>query len=158
MSKAHPSEKKSHVCPPSNAIHPSDRWESLFVYSFVCKFTSLRGKIEGLETPMEWALLHLLWSILKKTHHLGTFSLSFETALLSREPNPILTQLLGQFILNLKPHTRNLRWTHSQRHSEFNYFNDVAVLAVQIKSRPLWRASCLNISNPRREQYFGTRI
>lgn len=34
--------------------------------------------------------------------------MDFETALLSKEPNPILTQLLGQFILNLKPHTRNL--------------------------------------------------
>ena len=34
---------------------------------------------------------------------------SFENALLSREPNPILTQLLCHFILNLKPQTRNLR-------------------------------------------------
>lgn len=34
---------------------------------------------------------------------------SFEEALLSREPNEILSQLLAQFILNLKPQTRNLR-------------------------------------------------
>jgi hypothetical protein len=46
-------DKKGHVCPPSNATHPSGRWESLFVYSFICKFTNLRAKVEGLETPME---------------------------------------------------------------------------------------------------------
>ena len=46
-------DKKGHICPPSNATHPSDRWESLFVYAFICKFTKLRGKVEGLETPME---------------------------------------------------------------------------------------------------------
>ncbi|KAF8216032.1 hypothetical protein K438DRAFT_1704971 [Mycena galopus ATCC 62051] len=78
-------EKKGHVCPPSNATHPSGRWESLFVYSFITKFTNLRTKIEGLETPMD-----------------------FEEALLSQEPNTILTQLLARFILNLRPQTRNL--------------------------------------------------
>ncbi|KAK7064079.1 peptidase family M3-domain-containing protein [Favolaschia claudopus] len=83
----HPSSesKKGHVCPPSDATHPSDRWESLFVYSFICKFTNLRAKVEGLETPMD-----------------------FEAALLSQEPNTILTQLLARFILNLRPQTRNL--------------------------------------------------
>ncbi|KAJ7925964.1 hypothetical protein B0H13DRAFT_1974060 [Mycena leptocephala] len=78
-------DKKGHVCPPSNATHPSGRWESLFVYSFICKFTNLRAKVEGLETPMD-----------------------FEEALLSQEPNTILTQLLARFILNLRPQTRNL--------------------------------------------------
>ena len=34
---------------------------------------------------------------------------SFENALLSNEPNSILSQLLVQFIVNLKPQTRNLR-------------------------------------------------
>ncbi|KAJ3866105.1 hypothetical protein EV359DRAFT_72021 [Lentinula novae-zelandiae] len=76
---------KGHVCPPSNAKHPSDRWESLFIYSFICKFTNLRGKVEGLETPMD-----------------------FENALLLREPNVIVTGVLTRFILNLRPHTRNL--------------------------------------------------
>ncbi|KAJ4485839.1 hypothetical protein J3R30DRAFT_3655172 [Lentinula aciculospora] len=76
---------KGHVCPPSDAKHPSDRWESLFVYSFICKFTNLRGKVEGLETPMD-----------------------LETALLLREPNVIMTNVLTRFILNLRPHTRNL--------------------------------------------------
>ncbi|TFK77353.1 hypothetical protein BDN72DRAFT_784428 [Pluteus cervinus] len=85
MSTAPGADKKGHICPPSNAKHPSDRWESLFVYSFICKFTSLRGKTEGLETPMD-----------------------LENALLSREPEPILTKVLTQFILNLKPQTRNL--------------------------------------------------
>ncbi|KAF9015627.1 hypothetical protein BDQ17DRAFT_57632 [Cyathus striatus] len=79
------SEKKGHICPPSDATHPSDRWETVFVYSFICKFTNLRGKIEGLETPVD-----------------------FENALLSNEPNDILSQMLAQFILNLKPQTRNL--------------------------------------------------
>ncbi|KAF7307092.1 hypothetical protein MIND_00502500 [Mycena indigotica] len=78
-----------HVCPPTSttspSTHPSGRWESLFVYSFICRFTNLREKIEGLETPMD-----------------------FEEALLSQEPNPILTQVLAGFILNLRPQTRNL--------------------------------------------------
>ncbi|KAJ7446470.1 hypothetical protein B0H11DRAFT_2084887 [Mycena galericulata] len=85
MSHATSTDKKGHVCPPSTATHPSGRWESLFVYSFICKFTNLRTKVEGLETPMD-----------------------FEEALLSQEPNTILTQLLARFILNLRPQTRNL--------------------------------------------------
>ncbi|KAJ3516091.1 hypothetical protein NLJ89_g1340 [Agrocybe chaxingu] len=85
MSTSQRIEKKSHVCPPSNAIHPSDRWESLFVYSFICKFTSLRHKVEGLESPMD-----------------------LEGALMSKEPNSILSQVLANFIVNLKPQTRNL--------------------------------------------------
>ncbi|KAI5898043.1 uncharacterized protein SCHCODRAFT_02610964 [Schizophyllum commune H4-8] len=85
MSTTQTGEKKGHVCPPSNAKHPSDRWESLFVYSFICKFTNLRGKVEGLETPMD-----------------------FENALLDKEPNTILTGILTRFILNLRPQTRNL--------------------------------------------------
>ncbi|KIM47759.1 hypothetical protein M413DRAFT_439429 [Hebeloma cylindrosporum] len=78
-------DKKPHVCPPSKAIHPADRWETLFVYSFICKFTNLRHKVEGLESPMD-----------------------LEEALMLKEPNTILTQLLVQFIINLKPQTRNL--------------------------------------------------
>ncbi|KAJ7751300.1 hypothetical protein DFH07DRAFT_826810 [Mycena maculata] len=85
MSHTNTTDKKGHVCPPSNATHPSGRWESLFVYAFICKFTNLRAKVEGLETPMD-----------------------FEEALLSQEPNTILTQLLARFILNLRPQTRNL--------------------------------------------------
>lgn len=50
---AQQAEKKGHICPPSDAGHPADRWESLYVYSFICKFTILRSKVEGLETPME---------------------------------------------------------------------------------------------------------
>ncbi|KAH7886123.1 hypothetical protein F5I97DRAFT_1205912 [Phlebopus sp. FC_14] len=85
MSAVQQAEKKGHVCPPSDAKHPSDRWESLFVYSFMCKFTNLRAKVEGLETPMD-----------------------FENALLLPGPDPILSKILQQFILNLRPHTRNL--------------------------------------------------
>ncbi|EGN93155.1 hypothetical protein SERLA73DRAFT_64527 [Serpula lacrymans var. lacrymans S7.3] len=85
MSAAPQAEKKGHVCPPSNATRPRDRWESMFIYSFICKFTQLRSKVEGLETPMD-----------------------FENSLLSREPNHILSKILQQFILNLRPQTRNL--------------------------------------------------
>ncbi|OSD03250.1 hypothetical protein PYCCODRAFT_1434665 [Trametes coccinea BRFM310] len=84
-SAVEPTEKKGHICPPSNAKHPSDRWESLFVYGFICRFTQLRGKVEGFNTPMD-----------------------FEEALLSPEPNPIMTQILSRFVLNLRPGTRNL--------------------------------------------------
>ena len=39
---------------------------------------------------------------------------SFEDALLSPEPNLIMTQILSRFVLNLRPGTRNLRcaWFH----------------------------------------------
>jgi hypothetical protein len=40
---------------------------------------------------------------------LGFCFSSLENALLSKEPNSILSQLLVQFIINLKPQTRNLR-------------------------------------------------
>lgn len=47
-------EPKGHICPPSDAKHPKDRWESLFVYGFICRFTTLRGKVEGLDSPVEY--------------------------------------------------------------------------------------------------------
>ncbi|KAF9245782.1 hypothetical protein BU15DRAFT_70853 [Melanogaster broomeanus] len=89
MSAAQQGEKKGHVCPTSDANHPSDRWESLFIYSFICKFTNLRTKVEGLETPMD-----------------------FENALIMPGPDPILSKILQQFILNLRPQTRNLSVDH----------------------------------------------
>ena len=46
-------DKKGHVCPPSDATHPRDRWETLFVYAFICKFTQMKTKVEGLDSPME---------------------------------------------------------------------------------------------------------
>ncbi|KAF9814526.1 hypothetical protein IEO21_05077 [Rhodonia placenta] len=85
VAAADSADKKGHICPPSDATHPRDRWESAFVYAFVCKFTNLRSKVEGLDTPMD-----------------------FEEALLSEEPHPIVTQILARFILNLRPQTRNL--------------------------------------------------
>ncbi|KAA1467992.1 hypothetical protein DENSPDRAFT_833170 [Dentipellis sp. KUC8613] len=78
-------EKKGHICPPSNATHPRDRWETLFVYAFMCKFTQLRSKVEGLDSPMD-----------------------FEEALLSHEPHPIMTHVLTRFVLNLRPGARNI--------------------------------------------------
>ncbi|PPQ71464.1 hypothetical protein CVT26_011243 [Gymnopilus dilepis] len=85
MSSSAKLQKRPHVCPPSDATHPKDRWESLFVYSFICKFTNLRHKVEGLESPMD-----------------------LEDALMQKEPNNIVSQILAQFIVNLKPQTRNL--------------------------------------------------
>ncbi|KIK96396.1 hypothetical protein PAXRUDRAFT_826021 [Paxillus rubicundulus Ve08.2h10] len=89
MAAAQQAEKKRHICPPSDANHPSDRWESLFVYSFICKFTNLRTKVEGLETPMD-----------------------FENALMMPGPDHTLSRILQQFILNLRPQTRNLSVDH----------------------------------------------
>lgn len=104
-------EKKGHICPPSNATRPCNRWECLFVYAFICKFTNLRGKVDGLNSAMEcvcpgfvsFATLTLL----------TTFFTSFEEALLLTDPNPILTQILARFVLNLRPLTRNLRCVHA---------------------------------------------
>lgn len=99
--------KGSHICPPSKAKHPSDRWESLFVYSFICKFTNLRHKIEGLETPME-CVVNVLFCTCVLLSMLYVCS-SLEEALMAKEPNNLLSQLLAAFIVNLKPQTRNLR-------------------------------------------------
>ena len=46
---------KYHVCPPSNATHPRDRWETVFAYSFINKFTDLRKKVEDFNSAMEYA-------------------------------------------------------------------------------------------------------
>ena len=54
---------RPHVCPPSDAKHPKDRWETLFVYTFLCKFTQLRTRVEGFESPMEY-VAHLLLVVL----------------------------------------------------------------------------------------------
>ncbi|KAI9444850.1 hypothetical protein H4582DRAFT_1911687 [Lactarius indigo] len=68
-------DKRGHVCPPSTATHPKDRWESLFVYSFIIKFTQMRGKVEGLNSPMEcveslaYSVLHLLNSSCESTSY-----------------------------------------------------------------------------------------
>lgn len=112
MKKATPvvdtsTERKGHVCPPSDATHPRDRWETLFIYSFICKFTQLRSKVEGLESPMEYVpkpFLYtrgLIWS--------NRFTSSFEEALLAQGPHPIMVQVVTRFILNLRPQTRNIR-------------------------------------------------
>ncbi|KAF8140600.1 hypothetical protein EV363DRAFT_1393497 [Boletus edulis] len=85
MSAAQQAEKKGHICPPSDAGHPADTWESLYVYAFICKFTGLHSKVEGLETPMD-----------------------FENALMMPGADPILCKILQQLILNLRPQTRNL--------------------------------------------------
>ena len=40
---------------------------------------------------------------------LADVAFSFEDALLAPEVNPIMTQILARFVLNLRPQTRNLR-------------------------------------------------
>lgn len=100
-------EKKGHICPPSSATHPGNRWECLFVYAFICKFTNLRGKIDGLDSPMECVCSGSV-SFTTPSLLLTPFP-SFEEALLSTDPNPIFTQILARFVLNLRPLTRNLR-------------------------------------------------
>ena len=104
-------EKKGHICPPSNASHPCNRWECLFVYAFICKFTNLRGKIDGLNSAVECVRSGFV-SFAILTPPLIFFP-SFEEALLSTDPNPILTQILARFVLNLRPLTRNLRCVHA---------------------------------------------
>ncbi|EJD03578.1 uncharacterized protein FOMMEDRAFT_105676 [Fomitiporia mediterranea MF3/22] len=79
------SDRKPHVCPSSKAKHPSQRWETAFVYTFILKFTNLRTKIESFEGQPD-----------------------LEEALLSPTQHPILVQTLSRFVLNLKPQTRNL--------------------------------------------------
>jgi len=78
-------KKKGHICPPSDAADPADRWETMFVYAFICKFTNLRAKTEGFETAMD-----------------------LETALKAPGPDPILCKVLQHFILNMRPQTRTL--------------------------------------------------
>jgi hypothetical protein len=76
------------------------------VYSFICKFTNLKGK-EGLQSPMECVGYVLL--IARDGSLTLRRALSLEEALMSREPHPILTKVLVQFVLNLKPQARNIR-------------------------------------------------
>ena len=104
-------EKKGHICPPSKASHPCNRWECLFVYAFICKFTNLRGRTDGLNSPMEYACPR--FAPFTALTHLPVLFPSFEEALLSTDPNPILTQVLARFVLNLRPLTRNLRCVYA---------------------------------------------
>ncbi|KZV74826.1 hypothetical protein PENSPDRAFT_152821 [Peniophora sp. CONT] len=75
---------KGHVCPPSNATHPKDRWETVFAYSFITKFTDLRKKVEDFNNVMD-----------------------FEESIVASGPHPLLHAVLARFVLNLKPTTRN---------------------------------------------------
>ncbi|KIJ26909.1 hypothetical protein M422DRAFT_216084 [Sphaerobolus stellatus SS14] len=77
--------KKGHVCPPSKATHPADRWETAFVYTFITKFTKLKQEVDGLETVED-----------------------LEEALLFNGPHPILEQLLARLMRYLRPQTRNV--------------------------------------------------
>jgi hypothetical protein len=39
--------KRGHVVPKSTATHPRDRWETLFVFAFIKKFTKLHETVPG---------------------------------------------------------------------------------------------------------------
>ena len=43
------------------------------------------------------------------SYDLNDVRCSFEDALLSSDPHPVMTQILARFVLNLRPHTRNVR-------------------------------------------------
>ncbi|VDB86586.1 unnamed protein product [Peniophora sp. CBMAI 1063] len=75
---------KGHVCPPSNATHPRDRWETVFAYSFILKFTDLKKKVEDFGNVMD-----------------------FEESIMASGPHPLLHAILARFVLNLRPTTRN---------------------------------------------------
>jgi hypothetical protein len=149
-----PAGKTGHICPPSTATHPSDRWETMFVYSFILRFTQLHGKVEGLETPMEYVSLFLASShAMLMARRRAT---SLENALLSHEPNPILTRILGQFILNLRPQTRNLRQVHVTAHPKRAAC--LTPLVVRTRSQPRSRMCSPNTSSRPRERYSGRMI
>ncbi|KAF8338290.1 uncharacterized protein EI90DRAFT_3286950 [Cantharellus anzutake] len=63
---------------------PSERWETAFVYAFICRFTSVKKKVEGFETIMD-----------------------FEQALMFSGRDPIIEAILVDFITNLKPNLRS---------------------------------------------------
>lgn len=56
-----------------------------------------------------WSTSSFHWPKTLLTDLYGASCYSLEDALQSKEPNNIVTQVLGQFIVNLKPQTRNLR-------------------------------------------------
>lgn len=57
-------EKKGHICLVGDAKHPSERWETAFVYVFITKFTNLRQRVEGFENVQECA-----WSFRISIHY-----------------------------------------------------------------------------------------
>lgn len=61
---------------------------------------------------------------------------SLEEALMSREPNDILTKILIRFILNLKPQTRNLKWVLVSLFLLFRVTSTVSSLMVHTHTTP----------------------
>ncbi len=106
------SPKRGHTLPPSKATHPKDRWETLYVYMFIRRFTTLKDEIIGFLSPEE--------CVYHPSNTFDGFVLTFvgssptcslERALLdpSGEPEPLLENIILRFILNLRPNTRNTR-------------------------------------------------
>ena len=76
------------------------------MYGFICRFTTLRGKVEGLDSPMKYVYYNTPQRLRLLT---CAWMSSFEEALLNDSVDPVMTQILSRFVLNLKPQTRNLR-------------------------------------------------
>jgi hypothetical protein len=97
--------KRGHVVPRSTATHPRDRWETLFVYAFIKKFTKLHETVPGFYSCDE-----LVFFCASSPVSLIVFAAS-RMAFLAQpgEPDLILEHVIRVFIKNLRPQTRNLR-------------------------------------------------
>lgn len=91
-------------------------------------------------------------------HNMVPNGYSFENALLSREPTPILTKILARFVLNLRPQTRNLRCVRVPTRFEYaaNTLRMLWGIPARIRSQQLWQLCCPNTSNHPREPCSGT--
>jgi hypothetical protein len=108
-------DKKGHVCPPSNATHPKDRWETAFVYSYICKFTQLKARVDGFNSVMELVALYLDFCpfvMLTDKSPFWIIETSLEDALLTPQgqTNILLQEVLTRFILILRPQSRNIAY------------------------------------------------
>lgn len=142
-----------HICPPSSATHPRDRWDMFYVYMFITRFTGLKDDIPGFLTveecvfgcPVFVACCAEYLSFSQHDRHS-----SLEDALLD-EPgriNPLVEQVLLRFILNLRPNTRNTRLAPAPADHSATRFSCKAHLLQTITapnfSQPHYRVYCTN--------------
>lgn len=79
------------------------------MYGFICRFTQLKSKVEGLDSPMEYVRC---WSYSPRDLLTILCICSFEEALMNKDVDPVMNQILSRFVLNLRPQARNLRRVH----------------------------------------------
>ena len=96
--------KRGHVVPKSTATHPRDRWETLFVYAFIKKFTKIHETVPTFYSCDESVFFCV-------SSPISLIYCSLEDGLLTQpgEPDLILEHVIRIFIKNLRPQTRNLR-------------------------------------------------